>query len=97
MGTSEPLRDAGLPHEVGLIMEVVAPTQEMADAICAFTRATLMHYHYPGRKATAGNLALPFAPSDVSLGPVYRFNVYHVLEVEDPCAIFPVELVEYGA
>jgi hypothetical protein len=97
MGSSEPLRGAGLPHEIGLVMEVVAPTQEMADAICAFARATLMHYHYPGRKATAGNLALPFAPSDVSLGPVYRFNVYHLLEVEDPCAIFPVELVEYGA
>jgi hypothetical protein len=33
----------------------------------------------------------------VPLGPVYRFNVYHLLEVENPCAIFPVELVEYGA
>ena len=97
MGTSEPLRDAGLPHEIGLVMEVVAPTQQMADTICAFARATLMHHHYPGRKATAGNLALPFAPSDVPLGAVYRFNVYHVLEVEDPCAVFPLELVEYGA
>jgi acyclic terpene utilization AtuA family protein len=96
MGASEPRRDAALPHEVGLIMEVVAPTQQMADTICAFARATLMHHHYPGRKATAGNLALPFAPSDVPLGPVYRFNVYHVLEVEDPCAVFPLELVEYG-
>ncbi len=94
MGRSEPVRGA-VPHEVGLIMEVVAPTQELADTICAFARATLMHHHYPGRKATAGNLALPFAPSDVPLGPVYRFNVYHVLEVEDPCALFPVELVEY--
>jgi hypothetical protein len=95
MGPSEPLR-AVLPHEIGMIMEVVAPTQEMADTICAFARATLMHHHYPGRKATAGNLALPFAPSDVPLGPVYRFNVYHVLAVEDPCAVFPMELVEYG-
>lgn len=95
MGTSEPLR-AAVPHEVGLVMEVVAPTQQMADTICAFARATLMHYHYPGRKATAGNLALPFAPSDVPLGPVYRFNVYHLLEVEDPCAVFPLEIVEYG-
>jgi hypothetical protein len=97
MGSSEPLRGTGLPHEVGLVMEVVAVTQEMADTICAFARATLMHHHYTGRKATAGNLALPFAPSDVPLGPVYRFNVYHLLEVENPCAIFPVELVEYGA
>lgn len=95
MGASEPQRGAPLPHEIGLVMEVVAPTQEMADTICAFARATLMHYHYPNRKATAGNLALPFAPSDVSLGPVYRFNVYHVLEVEDPRAPFPMELVEY--
>jgi hypothetical protein len=95
MGGSEPLRDAAMPHEVGLIMEVVAPTQELANTICAFARATLMHHHYGGRKATAGNLALPFAPSDVPLGPVYRFNVYHVLEVEDPCALFPMELVEY--
>jgi hypothetical protein len=95
MGEREPLRDAAAPHELGLIMEVVAPTQELADTICAFARATLMHHHYPGRKATAGNLALPFAPSDVPLGPVYRFSVYHTLEVEDPCAPFSMELVEY--
>jgi hypothetical protein len=95
MGASEPQRDVATPHEVGLIMEVVAPTQEIASTICAFARATLMHHHYPGRKATAGNLALPFAPSDVPLGPVYRFNVYHLLEVADARALFPVELVEY--
>jgi hypothetical protein len=67
----------------------------MADTICAFTRATLLHYGFPGRKATAGNLAFPFAPSDVPLGPVYRFNVYHLLRVDDPSALFPLELVEY--
>ncbi len=95
MGASEPRREVAAPHEIGLVLEVVAPTQEMADAICAFARATLLHYGYPGRKATAGNLAFPFAPSDVSLGPVYRFNVYHLLRVEDPRALFPLELVEY--
>jgi hypothetical protein len=94
MGAAEPMR-AAVPHEVGLVVEVVAPTQELADTICAFVRATLLHYGYPGRKATAGNLAFPFAPSDVPLGPVYRFNVYHVLEVDDPCGPFPLELVEY--
>jgi hypothetical protein len=95
MGPSEPRRGQGLPHEIGLVLEVVAPTQEMADTICAFTRATLLHYGFPGRKATAGNLAFPFAPSDVPLGPVYRFNVYHLLRVDDPSALFPLELVEY--
>jgi len=95
MGAMEPLRAAAQPHEIGLVIEVVAPTQEMADTICAFVRATLIHYPYPGRKATAGNLAFPFAPSDTPLGPVYRFNVYHTLDVDDPCALFPMELVEY--
>lgn len=95
MGPSEPLRERARPHEVGLILEVVAPTQEMASTICAFARSTLLHYGYPGRKATAGNLAFPFAPSDVPLGPVYRFNVYHLLRVDDPRALFPFELVEY--
>jgi hypothetical protein len=95
MGASEPRRGQATPHEIGLVLEVVAPTQEMADTICAFTRATLLHYGFPGRKATAGNLAFPFAPNDVPLGPVYRFNVYHLLQVEDPTALFPLELVEY--
>jgi hypothetical protein len=94
MGAQEPHR-ARVPHEVGLVLEVVAPTQEMASTICAFVRATLLHHGFPGRKATAGNLAFPFAPSDVPLGPVYRFNVYHLLQVEDPVALFPLEMAEY--
>jgi hypothetical protein len=95
MGATEPLGALARPHEIGLVIEVVAPTQEQASTICAFVRSTLLHYGFPGRKATAGNLAFPFAPSDVPLGPVYRFNVYHLLEVADPCALFPVEVVEY--
>ena len=92
MGELEP--DRTLPHEIGLMFEVIAPTQDLADAICASTRSCYLHYGYPGRKSTAGNLAFPFAPSDVSFGPVYAFSVYHLMRVEDPCALFPVEWVE---
>lgn len=95
MGPTEPLRERAAPHEVGLVIEVVAATQELASTICAFARSTLLHHGFQGRKATAGNLAFPFAPSDVPLGPVYRFNVYHLLEVSDPCRLFPVEVVDY--
>ena len=41
------------------------------------------------------NVVVPLV--NVPLGPVYRFNVYHLLELDDPCGPFPVELVEYGA
>ena len=94
MGELEP--DRTLPHEIGLMFEVIAPTQDLADAICASTRSCYLHYGYPGRKSTAGNLAFPFAPSDVSFGPVYAFSAYHLMQVEDACRFFPVEWLEVG-
>jgi len=93
MGALEPAQDRR-PHELGLVLEVVARTQELADTICAFARATMLHYDYRGRKATAGNLAFPHAPSDIPAGPVYRYSVYHLLEVDDPTMLFPIEFVE---
>lgn len=93
MGACEPCR-GDLPHEVGLMFEVIAPTQAMADAICATVRSSYLHFGYTGRKSTAGNLAFPFAPSDVSFGPVYAFSVYHLLKVADGRSLFPIEIVE---
>ena len=52
----------------------------------------LLHFGYPGRLSTAGNVAFPFTPPEVSLGPAYRFNVYHLLHVDDADALFPVEV-----
>jgi hypothetical protein len=48
-----------------------------------------MHFDYEGRKSTAGNLAFPYAPSDIPFGPVYEFSVYHLMAVTDPCEYFP--------
>ena len=95
MGELEP--DRTLPHEIGLMFEVIADSQEKADAICASTRSCYLHYGYPGRKSTAGNLAFPFAPSDVSFGAVYAFSVYHLMTVDDPTEFFPAEWVEVSA
>ena len=94
MGPLEPTPVTG--HEIGLMFEVIAPTQEMANAVCASVRSTYLHYGYPGRKSTAGNLAFPFAPSDVPFGPVYAFSVYHLMYVDDPLAYFPIEWKEVG-
>ncbi len=90
MGELEPEKEQ-LPHEVGIIFEVLAKSQEIADTVCGSLRSSLLHYGYEGRKATAGNLAFPFAPSDVSFGPVYEFSVYHLMEVEDALEQFPIE------
>ena len=94
MGALEP--DRTLPHEIGLMFEVLAGGQELANAICATVRSSYLHFGYPGRKSTAGNLAFPFAPSDVPFGAVYLFSVYHLMQVDDPCALFPIEVREVG-
>ncbi|HBA62410.1 MAG TPA: 3-methylaspartate ammonia-lyase [Lachnospiraceae bacterium] len=92
MGDLEPVKDAH-PHELGIVIEVVADTQEQADTICASARSTMLHYGYEGRRATAGNLAFPFSPSDFHAGRVYVFSMYHIIEVEDPTSLFPIDII----
>lgn len=92
MGPMEP--EKTIPHEVGLIIECVADTQEKANDLCARMRSKLLHASYPGRISTAGNLALLFSPSDIPCGEVYVFNIYHLMTVDDPVSEFPVEIRE---
>jgi len=94
MGKLEPCRDDPQSHEYGIIIEAIADTQELANTICATARSTMLHYGYEGRRATAGNLAFPYSPSDFKAGEVYAFSVYHLLQVEDPAAVFPIEYME---
>lgn len=35
-----------LPHELGIIIEAVAETQEQANTICSFARSTMLHYGF---------------------------------------------------
>ncbi len=76
---------------MGIVIDALADTQAHADTICAFARSTMLHYGYEGRRATAGNLAFPYSPSDFHAGDVYSFSVYHLMDVEDPCGLFPIE------
>ena len=96
MGELEPARGE-LPHEVGIVFEVLAVDQDTANAVCGSLRSSLLHYGYEGRKATAGNLAFPFAPSDIVFGPVYEFSVYHLMEVKDGMEQFILEDVTLAA
>jgi hypothetical protein len=91
MGPLEPERER-LPHEIGLVIEAVADSQERADTIVSFARSTMLHYGYPGRVSTAGNLAFPYSPSDFSAGAVYGFSLYHLLRLDDPVSSFPFQM-----
>jgi hypothetical protein len=81
-------------HEIGIIMEAVAESQELANTVVSFVRSTMLHYGYPGRVSTAGNLAFPYSPSDFPTGDVYEFSIHHLLRCEDPLAMFPISWEE---
>ena len=94
MGELEP--STQVPHEVGVLGEVTAATQEQAKSICTLARIGVLHLPYPGQLATAGNLALPLNPMDNPIGPVCAFTVYHVMDA-DGLDLFPVTYSEVGA
>jgi acyclic terpene utilization AtuA family protein len=93
MGELEPVVHAHA-HEVGLLIDVVAPQQELATGVAMFVRGTLQHASYPGIVNTAGNMAYPFSPFGLPVGPAYRFAVYHLMPLDDACECFPMSIEE---
>jgi Domain of unknown function (DUF4387)/Acyclic terpene utilisation family protein AtuA len=53
-------------RELGIIIETRSKTQEGAVLLASLLTHYLIHYGYPGRKATAGNIAYPLSPNLVS-------------------------------
>lgn len=78
-------------HELGFVVEVIAGTQELANAVLAIARVQMLHVDFPGRLCKEGNMAFPYSPSDIETAPAYRFSVFHTVAIDDPCAPFPIE------
>lgn len=83
--------------EAAVVIEAVAPTQELADTVVSLARSSALHQAFPNRKATAGNLAFPFSPSDFRGGEVYEFALYHLVKSRDLNREFHPETIEIGA
>ncbi len=72
----------GKESSLGVVIDIVGKTQEIADTVCALARSRMLHCDYDGRKSSAGNLAFPFSPSDIHVGEVYEFSVFHLAKVD---------------
>jgi hypothetical protein len=53
-------------RELGIIIETSADTALAATSLASLLTHYLIHYGYPGRKATAGNIGYPMSPNLVS-------------------------------
>lgn len=90
MGDFEPSKTPS--HELGIVIDVIAKTQQLANSICQMARTYTLHHDFPGRKCTAGNMAVAFSPSDAAWGPVYEFTMEHLMEVDDSLSVVRIEL-----
>jgi len=93
MGVREPVKQTA-SHEIGVLVDVLADDEDTSKAVMAKCRYALLHTDFPGRKCISGNLAIPFSPSDMPVGMTYGFNVWHTMELDDPLAPFPIEMVD---
>jgi hypothetical protein len=93
MGALEPVKEVK-SHELGMVFEITAPSQEIANSISLITRHQALHLPIPEWSGMVTNLACLYNPAYLERGAVYRFNVNHVVEVADPYEMFPMEMVD---
>ena len=86
----------GAESSFGVVIDVVGKTQEIADTICSLARSRMLHCDYEGRKSSAGNVAFPFSPSDIHVGEVYEFSVFHLAKVDSLSETAVIKVEEVG-
>ena len=90
--SSGPLKLVG--HGIGLIIDIVAATQEVASAAISIAWHTALHNPVAGYSGLVSNLAFPFSPPSVDCGPVYEFCINHAFELDDPRESYELSVFE---
>lgn len=93
MGAQE-TRPQSNSHEVGVLIDVLAPTQDLAKSAVMTLSHTILHSPVPQWHGLVSNLAFPFSPHDFDLGKTYTFALNHVVELDDPMELFSIRYEE---
>jgi hypothetical protein len=94
MGPREPIkRFEG--HEAFFVVDVVAPTPEICAGATSVIYYAFFHAKSPGWRGGT-TVAHPLPKSSFDVGEVFRFNVHHAMEVDDPLETFRIEIEEVG-
>lgn len=94
MGDLEPKTNPA--HEVCIVTEVTAHTQELATQILKLCRQPLLHAPIPEWKGAITGFACLHNPAEIERGPLWRFNLNHVAQPDDWREMFRFEIVEIG-
>jgi hypothetical protein len=79
-------------YEMGLVIEFLAPDASTAKTVAAVFKQNLLHFGFPGRLTTGGNLAFAFTPSEIDANDCYRFVLYHLLLGVQPEDVFRIDV-----
>ncbi|MEU8378807.1 acyclic terpene utilization AtuA family protein [Streptosporangium sp. NPDC048865] len=94
LGSIDPA--SGPPREVGVMMLVHAPDQATATAIAKIANPLMLHLPTPDMDHLP-SLAFATSPAESERGPVYRFVLNHVVDVDEPTEMFRIEIAEDGS
>ena len=90
MGGLEPVESTA--HELCILMEITASTQELATSIADSCQHLAVHHPIPEWNGLITGLAYPYSPAVLNRGPSYRFNLNHLVEPDTPYEMFPTEM-----
>ncbi len=95
MGSLEPHPTLDpIPKEIGILISVTAPTQELASNIASFVSHRSAHLPIPEYQGLVSSIAYPFSPPEIERGAVYRFTLNHVVAPDSPLEMFRTQFVE---
>ncbi|QDO89509.1 DUF1446 domain-containing protein [Ornithinimicrobium ciconiae] len=95
MGDLEPVKEI-TSHELGIAIEGVAETAELAEAVTLYATRQLFYARLPEVKGTAGTAAFltdEVLPASAS----YRWTMNHIVPVDDPMSLFDLHVVDVSA
>ncbi len=93
MGKLEP-RSGEMCHEVCLLFTITTAKQATSSAIAKSLSHFALHFPIPEWRGLISGLAFPLTPPELDKGPVYRFNLNHIVVPEDPLEMFRTEYLE---
>ena len=90
LGEREPNREI-TSHEIGVVIDVVAPDPEDAKNVAKLAKYCSLRVHYPGKLGTAGGCAMLADEVLMSSIPGHEWVLDHVLPIDDPLELFTIE------
>lgn len=94
MGDLEPIKEIR-SHELCVIVQGVAPTEEMAEEVTMIGTRQIFYARLPEVKGTAGTAAF-MVDEVLHATPGYIWSMNHTVEVDDPMELFNVKIIEIG-